>query len=238
MLISNPAERRESAERKRRSILRFLRDETWSTGDVLQQVAGVTTRQAIHKTLVQLEKGEFVKRHILAVGGRSEATLWGITPHGLAFAWDEKESLQERPYFDTSRVTVSRVPHQVDLQRARVAAEAAGWTEWTRGERLGFKAELRPDAIAVRPDGVRVALEVERTIKTTKRYQVIIREHMKNITAGRYGGVLYLCPEQVTPRLSRIFDAIEYVVIDGERVKLEDKHRRRFKFMNLKDFPS
>ena len=67
MLISDPAERAQKSQEKRRALLRCLRDETWSVADVLAQVAGVASRQAIHKTLMQMEREELIKRHSLPV---------------------------------------------------------------------------------------------------------------------------------------------------------------------------
>jgi hypothetical protein len=50
MLISDPKERAAATALKRRAILRFLRDETWSTPDVLAKVASIASRQGIHAT--------------------------------------------------------------------------------------------------------------------------------------------------------------------------------------------
>lgn len=238
MLISDPKERAAKAAEKRRAVLRYLRDETWTTAELLGKVMGIKTRQTIHRTLTGMERDELIKRHSLPIAGRVSLTLWGITPHGLAHAWDEDEEYQDRPHFEPGRLALSRVPHQVDLQRARLQAEAAGWTEWERGERLGFKPVIRPDAITTRPDGLRVAIEVERTVKTRKRYQAIIRDHLTQIKEQKWAGVLYLCPEGIGPRVKRIFDSIEYVVIDGQRVPLEGAHRKRFKFVALEEWPN
>jgi hypothetical protein len=238
MLISDPKERAKKAEEKRREVLRFLRDETWSVADVLARVVGVSSRQAIHKTLTQMERDELVKRHKLPIAGRVALTAWGITPHGLAFSWDEAEEYEDRPTFEPSRLSLSRIPHQIDLQQVRLSAEAEGWTDWVRGERLGFKPEIRPDAMAVRPDGLKVAIEVERTIKTRKRYQAIIRDHLVQMRQGQWQAVFYICPEGMPARLKKVFDSIEYVVIDGQRVPLEESHRKRFKFISLEEWPS
>lgn len=237
MLISDPKARAEAIEQKRRAILRFLRDETWSTPDVLAIVAGAGTRQGIHRTLKAMERDELVKYHSLPIAGRRDLPTWGITPHGLAYAWDEAEQMEDRPRFEPSRLTLSRVPHQIDLQRARLAAEAAGWTEWLRGERLGFNPGTRPDALAVSPKGARVAIEVERTIKTRQRYQQIIASHLAAITSGQWVGVYYLTPEGMAERLRRVVESVEWVVENGERIELKDSHRKRFRFLELGQFP-
>lgn len=237
-LISNPAERAQKAGEKRAALLGFLRDETWSVADVLSLIAGLSSRQATHKTLMQLERDELIKRHSLPIAGRVSLTVWGITPHGLAMSWTDGEKYEERPYFEPSRLNISRVPHQIDLQQARITAESAGWADWVRGERLGFKPLIRPDALVTSPKGTRVAIEVERTIKTRKRYQVVIRDHLTQIRQGEWQAVFYLTPDGMAARLKNLFDSIEHVMIDGQRVNLEDSHRKRFKFLDLSKWPN
>ncbi|MGP5895220.1 MobC family replication-relaxation protein [Pseudomonas aeruginosa] len=237
MLISDPKARAEAVAAKRGAILRFLRDETWSVPEILGRVAGISTRQGIHTTLKAMERDELVKYHSLPIAGRRDLPLWGITPHGLAMSWSDGEEYQDRPRFEPSRLTLSRVPHQIDLQRARLAAEAAGWRDWVRGERLGYSVPMRPDAVATSSKGVTVAIEVERTIKTKSRYQQIIANHLQAIAAGRWVGVYYLTPEGMAERLQRVMEGVGYIIENGERIELNDTHRRRFRFLELAAFP-
>lgn len=238
MLISDPTERRLASESKRLKILKFLRDEIWSSANVLAAVAGLQSAQAIHKTLTQLERDGMVRRHLFPIAGRVTKTIWGITPHGLAHAWSDDEQYEDRPRFEPSKLVLARVPHQLDMQEARLKAEASGWGEWVRGERLGFKPTIRPDAMTVSPKGLKVAVELERTIKTKLRYQVIIREHLRAIRTGQWQVVVYITPDGMPLRLKRIFDSIDYVSINGQHEILSDKHRNLFRFISLSDWPS
>lgn len=237
MLISDPTERAAATAAKRAAILRFLRDETWSVPDILGKVAGLSSRQGTHSTLKAMERDELVKSHSLPIAGRRALPVWGITPHGLAFSWDEAEEMEDRPRFEPSRITLARVPHQIDLQRARLQAEAAGWTDWKRGERLGFTPAIRPDALATSPKGVRVAIEVERTIKTRQRYQQILGNHLEAIRAAQWVAVIYVCPEGMPARLRRVVESVPYILENGERKELSESHRRRFRFVELANFP-
>ena len=239
MLIADPAERKAKAEAKRHTLLHFLRNETWSTTEVLTQLVGIDNRQAIHKTLTRMQDEELVKKHELPIGGRVRpVVVWGITPNGIAAAFDDNEPYEERPYFSPSRLALSRVPHQIDLQRARLSAESAGWQNWQRGERLGFNPPIRPDALVTSPDGELFAIEVERTIKTKKRYQQVIKGHLSQIQEQHWSRVLYLMPPDFPRRLKRVFDSIEHIVIaDRQYMTLEDKHRKRFLFLALPDWP-
>lgn len=237
MLISDPAARAAAVAAKRRAILRFLRDETWSVPEILGQVAGLASRQGTHSTLKAMERDELIKYHSIPFVGRRALPVWGITPHGLAFSWDEDEEFEDRPRFEPSRLTLSRVPHQIDLQRARLQAEAAGWSDWERGERLGFNPAVRPNALATTPKGERVAIQVERTIKTRQRYQQILGSHMDAIRAGQWVAVIYVCPEGMAARLRRVVESVPYILENGERKELSEWHHRRLRFMELATFP-
>jgi hypothetical protein len=196
------------------------------------------TRQGAWKTLRQFEAAEFVREAKLPITGRTSYALWGITAHGLAYAWNLDETPEERPVFEPSRIAVSVLPHHVDLQRARIKAEHAGWTKWKRGERLGFKTKNRPDAIARDNAGIMVAIEIERTIKTIKRYRQIMAAHLQEIKNEQWARVEYVCPsESFCKRLERIFRSIDYVVIGNQRVKLSEKHHDRFAFTSINNWP-
>lgn len=236
MLISDPKERKKAIIEKKQKVLSFLRDETWSNEAVLMRVAGVGTRQGIHKTLMQYEGQELVRRHSMPIVGRVNMTVWGLTPHGLAMSFGESEPFEDRPIFEPSRIALSRVPHQIALQEVRLFAEGRGWKDWVRGERLGFKTLIRPDAIAEREDGIKVAFEIERTVKAKKRYQVILRDHLTQIKNGYWNAVFYVCEPEIVSRVEKIFQSIEHVVIGGERVVIDETHRKRFKFYSLGDW--
>ncbi|MDF4362426.1 hypothetical protein P3514_34645, partial [Vibrio parahaemolyticus] len=53
-LITDPKERTQRSQEKRAAVLKFLRDEVWSTSDIIAEVMGVKTRQAVNKLLLTL----------------------------------------------------------------------------------------------------------------------------------------------------------------------------------------
>lgn len=130
------------------------------------------------------------------------------------------------------------IQHYLDTQRARLAAEHAGWTAWIPGNRLAKNIKKRPDAVATHPSGHRVAIEIERSIKTIKRYEAIFAAYLQMIKAGDYAMVHYVCPDATfAPRLSRLFQLIQAVPVVGERVPITDKHRARFPVYALQNWP-
>lgn len=171
-LIRNPAESKKRMTEKHDKVLRFLREEVYTSADVMGLLLGLKSRQGIHATLTRMERLQLVKREMVPVLG-GHTTLWGITGHGQALA-----ALDDEPIlpgvFASGRIS-ARLDHRLDLQRLRLAAERAGWTEWKYLDREKLKPSIakqkhRPDVHARDPHGRLVAIERERTIKTQKRY--------------------------------------------------------------------
>lgn len=231
MLISDPAIRAARARTKREAVLIFLAKEVWSSAGILGQVAGVNSRQGIHRMLVTMEQAGEIRRATAPILAGQGITIWGIMPHGLALAPVEEAG---GTYFQPSKLSIERVPHQLALQKLRLAAEAMGWRSWVRGELLGTSPNIRPDALVSRPDGNIVAIECELTTKTTKRYQRILFEHLQAIRAGRWTGVYYVTPPALAPGLTRLFAAID--VLPGA-VPFDDTRRARFKILPIDAFP-
>lgn len=222
------------AARKRSTLLRFLRDESWSNLPNLAGVAGMS-QSATFKTLGQMERDGLLQRHKVT---ELRLSLWGITPQGLAFAWDDEETMEPRPHFEPSKLSVVTIHHYLNIQRARLAAERAGWSDWLPGNRLPKDIKKRPDAVATTPAGQRIAVELERSVKTIKRYEAIFAIYLQAIKHGDYAMVHYVCPDAAfAPRLSRLFQLIQAVPVVGERVPITEKHRARFPVYALENWP-
>ena len=234
MLINSYQQRCVRAQTKREVVLRFLRDETWSNLTNLAGVLGLS-EPATFKTLQQLERDGFLLKFKVSA---LRLSLWGVTPQGLAFAWTENETMQIRPYFEPSKLSVMTIAHYLDVQRARFIAERAGWTNWIPGNRLPKNIKKRPDAIATNTEGQIVAIELERSIKTLKRYEAIFAIYLQMMKRDEYAKVHYVCPDaNFAPRLQRMFELIKAVPVAGERVPITEKHRARFPVYALDNWP-
>ena len=237
MLINDFSKRQQQSEYTQQSVLRWMLQETFSTSDVIAEYLGYT-RQGAWKILKRLEKLALLRSAQVPVVNRSKITLWGLSAHGLAYAADTVEDLEIGHVFEPSRVAISMLAHHLDLQKARINAEKAEWQVWKRGEHLGFRVPNRPDAIVLDPNGVSVAIELERTVKTVKRYRQIMAAHLLAIKQGKWDRVDYISPgRNLVPRLQRIFQSIDYVVITGSRIPVHEKHHARFSFYLLDDWP-
>ena len=235
MLISSYDDRMQRAINKKKVMLRFLRDETWTHVSNIQRLLSVNYVTA-HQVLTKLKKQSMLKSHQYhGLGGR--ITLWGITAHGLAMSYEDEEPLEKRPCFDSSKITLSTVNHTLGIQQAHIQAEKVDWTHWTNGKHLSGSPSKRPDAVAINPDQKKVAIEIELTIKTRKRYEQIMTEYLKAIKKEEYDHVVYLSTGVITPRLEKFFRQIREVPVNGQRVSITDKHHSKFVFYTLDNWP-
>lgn len=239
-LLSSPVERRERAQAKRREILRFLRYEGWTTTEVVSVLLGVGY-SAAHQALKNLQRDGLTSSSAVFVPGRQGAVrtvLHGVTAQGLAYAFDLDEVQDARSPWEPSKTNPLFVPHQVMTQLARVRAEKLGWHDWLPARslmRLGLPK--LPDGEASEPDGGRVAVEVEREIKTDRRYEAVIGAYIAQIKAdGRWDRVDYLCPDlDFAARLARNFGRLQQLRLEipghpTKTGKLEQTHLDRFRF--------
>lgn len=234
MLIKSYEERMARQAVRHRHVLRFLRDETWSAAHILTYLLNGSAT-LVSKTMQQLKKRGFVMEH-RAEGCRS--MLWGITAHGLAHAWDADEVMVARPYFEPSRISSLAIPHRLDVQRARLSAERAGWSNWQPENTLPPGMAKRPDALVVDLNGQIIAVEMERHIKTLKRYEAVFSAYLQAIKRGELEQVHYVTPDTgLAVRLSRILGLVQAVPLLGERVLISDRHRARFIVTPLSDWP-
>jgi len=215
--------------------LRFLRDEKWSNARNLAFVIGVTYTAA-YKTLRKLENRGFIRSCYIP---ELKMKIWGITQMGLLYSWNDTEDIQSRPVFEASKIKPVMMQHHLDLQVARFHAETEGWSNWVPGNLLPKGIQKRPDAVVQSSvDKKIVAIELERTIKTKKRYEAIFSIYLQAIKRGDYHSVHYLCPDQeFARRLRRMFSLINSIPIAGQRVKISNKHLARFSVYYLDNWP-
>ncbi|OGT14608.1 MAG: hypothetical protein A3F73_09310 [Gallionellales bacterium RIFCSPLOWO2_12_FULL_59_22] len=231
---------------KRARLLEFLRTETFTTREIAGEVLQLQ-RHATTKTLDMMLKEELIKAHAVE-GVMWKTTVYGITVHGAATASEPGEDFV---WFSPGRLCASTLAHDLWIQKNRLRAEKAGWTNWSpeRALRRAIATEFQitngvspwlkvPDALAKNPSGEVIAIEVERTIKSPKRYQQVIFAYLSMIKKGLISRVEYVCVSPtVFKRLPGIFDRIEFVYHAGEKLKIEEKHRAKFSFHSANNWP-
>ena len=113
----------------------------------------------------------------------------------------------------------------------------SGALQWQpiAGEFSRSKAKYA-DAIAIRPDGQKVAIEVERTVKTVKRYAEILVSHLEARKQGKWDWIYYLSPDEaVRDRVQRAYSEIHRAVWRGQAIAITETHRAPFRFYAYDD---
>jgi hypothetical protein len=235
-----PRLRKEKIIENRKLLLNFLRQEIWSTSDILRIVLKLRSRQGIAKVLNAFREDGLIERHEVRLVNEQKIVLWGITAHGQAMAFDPESEKVIPTYFEPSKIHDSTLRHTLDIQRLRTVAEQHGWKKWINGDRLTklLNDDRRPDALAMSTNGELIAIEVERTIKTVKRYQSILASYLRAIKLNEVVKVIWLCPtEDLTKRLQSIVSGITYVVVEGQRISIDpERHHVNLAFMSYTQF--
>lgn len=212
-LLKKPSERSARAAEKRRLLLRFLRTEIYTTPGVAAEVMGVGTRGS-QATVTSMEKAGLVRRHrFTLVPGSAPQVVIGITTLGQSHAFDPDagERTIDR-VFHPERYNLALLHHQIILQQLRLHAEGFGMKEWLPGEMIRDieKGSARPDSVLTTKNKVRVAVEVERTLKSRKRYEQIFKNHIAAIQLKNWDHVVFVSPDVDTSKRvqSMLFEKI------------------------------
>lgn len=242
-LNMTPSERAARAAGKRKVLLRFLREETYTTAPIAAALLGLSERQTA-RTLESMRRDELLTCKKLSTDSGWSPVLWGITSHGQAMATEHGEFPGER-IFEPARVALSTLKHTLGLQRIRAQAQAAGWTDWQSGDRLAeFDAESRPDAISTAPDGTVWCVEYERTMKRRSRYERILFARLRAIREGKYSRVVWVCDDAHTADLLRgmLFSLREFDIKHAgqkQRVVIDPaRHHAALSFTSIDQFPN
>lgn len=226
------SERMARAAAKRQTLLEFLGSgEIYTTAPLVADLLQIDRSRAI-ACLKALEVAGALKSEVQYFNARA-GRIYGITPHGIAIA-----DTFDCPHFELGRTNANYVQHHLDAQRMHIAAVAAGWADWTPERMLRLQSLKKiPDAAVTNPAGARVAIEIERSAKTPKRYAEFIVLYLQEIKAGKYSEVHFVCPPTVATYVQNSFSKVESVKFNGEVVKLEAKHCARFKFFSFDNWP-
>lgn len=227
------AEKQARAEFKRRTLLSFLASgEVWTTLTVVAQLLNTTERTALR--LLQSLVAEHLLKVDIGIVPHSNLKLYGITAHGLAVCDTSHDKCKE---FAIGRTNPSFVTHHLQSQLVRICMERAGWTDFVPGKLLyskSSKGQKIPDFLASRPDSKKVAGEIERYCKSPKRMADVIGGHLQQIVAGKYDFVYYFVPNKAAQQ--RAFDRVDFVVVDSNKIKLNESHRARFKIFEIESY--
>jgi hypothetical protein len=167
--------------------------EIYTTLAIAAELLQTTERTALRllKTLI----AEKILRADLKAVPFSNLKIYGITEHGIGITESAHPRCRE---FRIGATNPNYLAHHLEGQHIRIILERAGWTDYVPGKLLYVdniqRLKKLPDALVTRPDGRRVAVEIERFVKSQKRMAGIIGAHLHQILAGHYDIVYYSLP--------------------------------------------
>lgn len=244
LIPNSHAERMARRDDKRRRLLAWLRTEIWTLPRVAADVMGLQLASSAARPLDALARDGLVVLDDVTRPDDTKVQIVGITLDGQAAA----AALLDKPFvmraYERGRVGLATIAHRNDLQLLRLACVRAGWREWTYPDRVGVDTKMagqvyRPDALALHPAGVRVAIEVERTIKTAKRYRFIAGRHVAAMARGDYEQVIYTAPDAAkASALGTVWQRLGHVVVAGRDVPLDADLFNRVHFCTHPQVPT
>jgi len=239
-LIHDYSARMERARSNEDKILQFLKTELYNPASVLSLLLGFKSVNSVYKVLNRMIKDdlitveEVVSDNIIAKSVR----LYGITTHGAVMAQTEEDDPLIVHTFQPSKVNLTTLQHRIDTQILRIEAERAGRT-WVALNNIELsKGSKLPDGMILRPDGSRIAIEVERTAKSPKRYQEIANLYANTFKSNNLVNVLYLFPNTgLKNRVERIFNALPRLGDGINAIQLKEGDiYSLFTFMTYEEF--
>lgn len=238
-------------EEKRRAVLAWLAAEIFSSAAILGQVMGLK-KSGTYKTLADMKRDGLIDFQDITWHAAS-MQLVVLTPHGAAMAGEGEDGFQQ------GKVAASSIGHQLDVQQARLYLERDGWTGWVSElalrEKAGTEARLKvplldrewpkvPDGLGSSKHGRRVAVEMERSIKTTKSYRAIVGQYLHMMKLGAIDQVLYVTTsDRVRDALKAKVTGLPTVLmpvgvspsggVAFESMAFEDSHKKRLFFTSM-----
>lgn len=237
-LISDSYQRAERAKEKRMKILRFLRDELYTTPGVLSSLLECGPR-AVRQTLAAMERDKLISRAgIKFMTQLPPVTVVGITPHGQAMALDLAAGETIRPHYNPAHANLRLLQHTIDLQLLRIQS-ASKWTHWINADLLqrAVAGSKKPDAICLSSAGKRIAVECERHVKSRQRYEIFLSAHVGAIRKKKWDKVVIACPSQdLANRVHAVLNSIKTLNVEKQRILFDDANRAFFITCDYSDF--
>lgn len=218
--IRSYSERMAKKQDNETEILRFLKDEIFSTAEILSKVLNYTAASTVYSTLNRMCVNGLLSTEKVDIGGYRPFKLYGITQHGTVMVMEDHDDPFKLKAFEPSKITLSTLEHRLDIQKIRLLSRNLGY-QWKSTSNLKLeKGQKYPDGL-MRRDGMIWAVEIERVAKSPKRYREITEIYLNQITQNSWSGIVYLFPnEQLRDRVKRIFHAVDSATVAGQLQRL------------------
>ncbi len=218
-LIASHDERIAINQKKMATVISFLKQEVYSDILNLMLLLDYKARRPLDRLLNKLIGFGIIQKHTYEFQ-TGKYSIWGITDLGLTQnILSEHEDF--RP-FEPNRVKFTTLEHKLMNQKVQIFLQKNGWTEWHNADQYSFRSaydvEHRPDAIITAPNGHKIAIETERTLKHVSRYRSIFKSHILAKQKGYWSAVFYVVQDDsIRKLLEKRFDRVEYIPFDESK---------------------
>lgn len=160
------AARYERCDEKRNLILRFLRENIYTTREVVAELLGTAATPA-KAALARLQsEGLVYLAEPLFGHSRKKYSLWGITAEGQALAFNPEDEYPLERYFNPEEIDETRIGEEIALQLVCVRAKNSGWSDVVR-----FIENNRFGIYATSPEGSRARIEMNYSFCSADHYR-------------------------------------------------------------------
>ena len=232
--LVSPQVAKEKYAHREAKVLSFLLCEKFTTASIIHQLLDLKTLRSVRKLVQRMVQKGLVYKHDVS----PNFSVFGITNEGIIKAQKDLNKIEVWSYFEPSKINYLTVNHALDIQKVHIACINLG-LDFTLGKELGSraKADKIPDAI-IDFNGKKICIEVERTMKTKRRYQNVIAHYMDEVILKKVNQVLYVCPtESVRHQIKKVFGSIATFPLKNDprkrSVAFAENHRVFFKFVDV-----
>ena len=222
-LITSKAERYQRNYEKMATVIQFLKQEVYSDISNLMLLLNYKKRQPLDRLLSKLIQLAYIQKHTFEFQ-TGKISIWGITDLGLT--QNIRDINEDFRPFEPHRVKFNTLEHKLMNQKVQIYLQQKGWKDWHNADQYSFRnqfdVEHRPDAIITAPNGLTVAIETERTLKTASRYRSIFKSHILAKQKNYWNAVFYIVPNSnMKPLLENRFDRVEYIPFNESKHPFE-----------------
>lgn len=223
-------ERMARSKEKKNLAVEFISSEVYTTRKIISELLNLSDTRA-RALMTALENDGLISSELHQLFGHS-IKIFGITQHGNVMLGHF-----DKPVFQKGRGNSSHIEHTTQTQQIRILFEKAGWS-WTVGREFFRKGLTKiPDGMATNPQGLRVAIELERHAKSMKRYADVVASHLHSSSksVNLWDQIWYICPKDgLAERLQKMMSSIKKVIIRNQHVDVPEKlFQERFKFFDM-----
>ena len=233
------AEKMAIFEARQHKILRFLVEEGYSSLANLAHLLTVSKQTALRILEHLCYKGYLIQtKEYKSSSSLHPTLLFQPTPAGTLLCSNRIKTLSEP--IDFNGLKCSIIVDTLKLQEVRLKLEKQGYRNFINSNSLASdfreynnKGFRTPDYICINPQNERVAIEYERTIKTTKRYGEIIGQYLEFKNTGIVKTIQFVTDMGFADKLKMLFNNIDTIYRLDKPEKLNPRDLEFFSFAEV-----